>query len=100
MLTHIVLFRRRPGVEPDAALEADFATRLAALPGQIPTIRRWRFSANQLQRPSSWQWVLESAFDDEAVLDAYLVHPAHAGIVGALRHHFEWAAVDYTTPTD
>ena len=41
--------------------------------------------------------MLESAFDDEAALDAYLVHPAHTGIVGTLRHHFDWAAVDYTT---
>lgn len=97
MLTHIVLFRRKPGVDADAALDSEFAERLAALPQAIPWIRRWRFNANELQRPSSWQWVLESDFDDQAALDAYLVHPAHAGIVGKLRHHFDWAAVDYTS---
>lgn len=96
MLRHIVMFRRRPGVEPDAALERDFAARLPLLPQSIDSIRAWRFSANELQRPSSWQWVLESEFDDEAALDAYLAHPAHLAVVGALRHHFDWAAVDYT----
>ncbi len=100
MLRHIVMFRRKPGVEPDAELERDFAERLAALPRSIGFIRHWRFSANELQRPSSWQWVLESAFDDEAALDAYLTHPAHVAIVGSLRHHFDWAAVDYTDQGD
>lgn len=95
-LTHIVMFRRKPGHEPNAELEQGFARELAALPEAIPWIRRWRFSANELQRPSSWQWVLESDFDDEAALNAYLAHPAHAGVVVALRHHFDWAAVDYT----
>lgn len=95
------MFRRRPDVERDAALEARFAEQLGALPAAIASIRRWRLSTNELRRAASWDFVLESAFDDEAALDAYLVDPAHTAIVGSLRHYFEWAACDYTiTPGD
>lgn len=92
------MFRRRPGVERDAAVEADFFARLGALPASVPLIRHWRLSANELERPASWHYVLESTFDDAAALNAYLVHPAHLAVVGSLRHYFEWAACDYTSP--
>lgn len=95
MLTHIVMFRRKPGVDADVAVEARFFEQLGALHSQVPLIRRWRLSKNELERPTSWHYVLESAFDDVAALDAYLVHPAHVAVVGALRHYFEWAACDY-----
>ena len=96
VLIHIVMFRRKPGNEPDAAVEARFFDQLGALHSQVPLIRRWRLSRNQLARPTSWSYVLESAFDDVAALDAYLVHPAHVAVVGSLRHYFDWAVCDYT----
>lgn len=96
MLIHIVMFRRRPEVPRDEAAEAVFVQQLHALPGAIPLIRRWRLSVNELHRAASWNYVLESAFDDVDGLDRYLVHPQHLAIVGSLKHYFEWAACDYT----
>lgn len=96
MIRHIVLFRRRPDVERDAALEARLAARMSALGADIPAIRLWRVAANELTRPISWDYILESEVDSAAELDAYLFHPLHVALVADLKPYFEWAAVDYT----
>lgn len=96
MIRHIVLFRRRPGVESDAAREARLVARMSALGVDIPAIRLWRVAANELTRPISWDYILESEVDNAAELDAYLFHPLHVALVADLKPYFEWAAVDYT----
>ncbi len=96
MLRHIVLFRRKPEVTKDAALEAALAARMLALGAQVPAIRSWRFAANELDRAICWDYVLESEVDGKAALDAYLFHPLHQALVADLKPYFEWAAVDYT----
>lgn len=96
MLNHIVLFRRRPDVAPDPALEARLVAQMDALGTQIDGIRAWRLSRNELDRPICWGYVLESSFDDAAALTAYLVHPLHQALIAELKPYFEWAAVDYT----
>lgn len=96
MIRHIVLFRRRLGVERDAAREARLVARMSALGVDIPAIRLWRVAANELTRPISWDYILESEVDNAAELDAYLLHPLHVALVADLKPYFEWAAVDYT----
>lgn len=96
MLVHIVMFRRNPGIERDPAIERAFVSGLDGLPQRIALIRHWCLSVNELERPTSWHYVLESSFDDAAALDAYLTHPAHVAVVGSLRHYFDWAVCDYT----
>lgn len=96
MLNHIVLFRRKPDVAADSVLEQSLVARMDALGSRIEVIRDWRLSANELVRPISWTYVLESSFDDAEALDAYLFHPLHQALIADLRTYFEWAAVDYT----
>lgn len=96
MLNHIVLFRRRKDVAPDAGVEAALVARMHALEGQIEAIRTWRVSANEVDRPICWDYVLESGFDDLDGLNAYLYHPVHQALIADLKACFEWAAVDYT----
>jgi hypothetical protein len=96
MIRHIVLFRRKPGVTEDPALERALAERMTALGAQIPVIRHWRVAANELVRPISWQYVLESEVESAEALDAYLFHPRHQALIADLKPYFEWAAVDYT----
>lgn len=98
MMRHIVMFRRRPGVERDIAREQVLAARMAALGAQIPVIRAWRVAANELSRPICWDYVLESEVDDAQALDEYLFHPLHQALVADLKPYFEWAAVDYSVP--
>lgn len=96
MLNHIVLFRRRKDVAPDAQLEASLLERMDVLGAQIDAIRTWRLSANEVDRPICWDYVLESSVADVDGLNAYLFHPLHQALIADLKPYFEWAAVDYT----
>ena len=96
MLTHIVLFRRKAGIAKDADIESQFFERLRHLDQQIDLIRGWKLNANELDRPTSWLYVLESRFESVEALDAYLKHPAHQAVVADLKAYFEWAACDYS----
>ncbi|RKJ99090.1 Dabb family protein [Alicycliphilus denitrificans] len=96
MIRHIVLFRRKADAPADAAREASLVERMANLGARIPVIRHWRVAANELVRPISWHYVLESEVDDAKALDEYLFHPLHQALVADLKTCFEWAAVDYT----
>jgi hypothetical protein len=96
VIRHIVLFKRKAGVDKDAALEGALAERMAALGARIPAIRHWRVAANELVRPISWDYVLESEVETTQALDEYLFHPLHQALVADLKPYFDWAAVDYT----
>lgn len=97
MLKHIVMFRRKAEVAADPVLEKILTDRMDGLRDQVPGIRSWRLSANELDRPICWGYVLESSFDNTEGLNAYLFHPRHQALIADLRIYFEWAAVDYTT---
>lgn len=96
MLKHMVMFRRKTDVTQDDTLEKALTDRMVALGVQIPVIKGWRFAANELARPISWDYVLESEVEDTQALDAYLFHPLHQALAADLKPYFEWAAVDYT----
>jgi hypothetical protein len=96
VLKHIVLFRRQLDVSADPEREAGLVARMDAIGGQIDGVSAWKLSANEVERPICWGYVLESGFDDLAGLNHYLFHPLHQALIADLRTYFEWAAVDYT----
>ncbi|WP_313166480.1 Dabb family protein [Massilia oculi] len=96
MMRHIVMFRRRPDVQKQEELEASLIARMQQLDRQIDFVRDWRVSANELDRPICWDYVLESTFDDAEAVNRYLPHPAHQALVADLKPYFEWVAVDYS----
>ncbi|KQQ64970.1 stress protein [Pseudomonas sp. Leaf127] len=96
MMRHLVMFRRLPGVDKNPELEAALIQGMHDLERDIDFIRAWRVSANELDRPICWDYLLESSFDDAAAVQRYLPHPAHVALVTQLKTYFEWAAVDYT----
>ena len=96
MLNHIVLFKRKPDVPRQPELERSLVQCMRELETKVGGIRGWKISANELRRPISWDYVLESRFDDVRALDAYLQHPANIALVSILRTYFDWAACDYT----
>lgn len=96
MMRHIVMFRRRPGVDKQVELEASLIARMQQLDREIDFVRDWRVSANELDRPICWDYVLESTFDDAQAVNRYLSHPAHQALVTDLKPYFEWVAVDYS----
>jgi hypothetical protein len=96
MLNHIVLFKRKPDIQRQPELERSLVQCIRELETKVPAIRGWKVSANELRRAPSWDYVLESRFDDVRGLDAYLQHPAYIALVSILKTYFEWAACDYT----
>lgn len=98
MLNHIVLFRRKVELPRDEPLEASLVDRMHALGASIEEVRAWRVSANEVDRPVCWHYVLESSFDDLDGLNAYLFHPLHQALIADLKPYFEWAVCDYSAP--
>jgi hypothetical protein len=96
MMRHIVMFRRHSHLGKNVALETELVARMQRLESEIDFIRDWRVSANELDRPICWDYLLESTFDDAAAVERYLPHPAHQALVSSLKPYFEWVAVDYT----
>ena len=96
MMKHIVMFRRLPAVEKQPELERHLVKWMSELDKEIDFARSWKVSANELDRPICWDYVLETTFDDADGVARYLPHPAHVALVTELRKYFEWVAVDYT----
>lgn len=96
MMKHIVMFRRLPSVPKDAELENHLVQWMKDLKNDIDFARSWKVSANELDRPICWDYVLETTFDDADAVNRYLPHSAHVALVTELKKYFEWVAVDYT----
>ncbi|WP_175920927.1 Dabb family protein [Burkholderia latens] len=96
MMQHVVMFRRLAHVDADAVREAMLVARMRDLEREIDFIRAWRVSANELDRPVCWDYLLEATFDDAAAVERYLPHPAHQALIADLKTYFEWVACDYT----
>ena len=96
MIKHIVMFQRKAGVAFQAGLEQGLIERMRGLNKQVDCIREWRLQANEVDRPISWHYVLESSFDNVDALNEYLFHPVHQALIADLKPYFEGGAVDYT----
>lgn len=96
MIRHVVLFRRKEGVTLDLARESALIERMKDLGDRIPVIHHWRVAANEVERPVSWHYVLESEVNDARALDACLLHPLHQALAADFMPYFDWAVVDYT----
>lgn len=96
MLAHIVLFRPRAGLAPEArrALADAFETALR----QIPSVRRARVGRRvmhgrpyeQLMR-ADYPYAAVLEFEDVTGLQAYLEHPAHEQLASRFFDAFEEA---------
>lgn len=96
MMKHIVMFRRLPDVSTDSELESHLVQWMHGLGKDIDFVRGWKVSANELDRPICWDYLLEATFDDAEAVQRYLPHPAHVALVTELKKYFEWAAIDYS----
>lgn len=78
MITHIVLFKLADPTE-----EALLATRdkLLSMQGQIPQLRHLEAGIDVIRSERSYDIALITRFDSLEELQAYQVHPYHAGEV-------------------
>ena len=94
MLTHIVLFKFKPGTTEDQIQK--MAEGLGGLPQSIDEIREFRFGADIIRSERSYDLGLVSSFDDHDAMQRYQVHPEHQKVVGHIKTIAESiVAVDY-----
>ncbi|WP_126445439.1 Dabb family protein [Sulfuricystis multivorans] len=81
MITHLVLFKLKPGIAPSDPRFAAVQAAMAALPGKISVIRSWQHGVNLTPDAEAWDYGLIATFECEADLHAYFDHPAHLPVV-------------------
>ncbi|MDU0460231.1 MAG: Dabb family protein [Geobacteraceae bacterium] len=78
MITHIVFFKLSdPSVENMAATRA----KLLSMDGQIPLLRHLEAGVDVIRSERSYDVALITRFDSLEDLQAYQIHPYHAGEV-------------------
>lgn len=93
MLTHVVCFKYRDGI--DEAARADHRRRLKAL-ASIPGVVELTVGADVVQSARSYDTGLVIQFDDRAALDRYQSDPRHVPVAqlgASLAQHI--VAVDF-----
>lgn len=96
MIAHVVLFRLRGDVSPEA--RTDLAGAFEAALREIPSIRRVHVGRRFLHGRAyetlmtvDYQYAAVLEFDDPAGLRAYLEHPAHQQLASRFSEAFEQA---------
>jgi len=79
MIRHVVLFRFRPGLEPERQREFHAAT--AAFVKQIPAISAAQFGPNLRLQQEGFDYALLLDFVDATAFARYKAHPAHARFI-------------------
>jgi hypothetical protein len=87
MISHLVLFRFKPGIGRNDVRVHAAAQAMAGLPAAIPTIRGWEHGFNITSDVQAWDYGLRAAFDCEVDLHAYFEHPAHLPVLA------QWEAI-------
>jgi len=78
MLTHIVIWKYRPEVEP--AIRDEHVALLRRLASVVPRIESLSVGFDLLRQQRSYDTGLVALFRDRAALDAYTVHPEHVKV--------------------
>lgn len=78
MITHIVLFKLSDPSEENLAATRN---KLLSMEGQIPFLRHLEAGVDVIRSERSYDVALTTRFDSLEELQAYQVHPYHAGEV-------------------
>ncbi|RNC69241.1 MAG: Dabb family protein [Desulfuromonadales bacterium] len=78
MITHIVFFKLH---EPTAAIIGTTRELLESMGGEIPLLRHLEVGVDVIRSERSYDLALVTKFDSLEDLQAYQVHPYHAGTV-------------------
>lgn len=78
MIAHIVLFKLKESTTENAAAVRDM---LLSMNGKIPMLRHLEVGVDVIRSERSYDVALYTKFDNLADLQAYQIHPYHAGSV-------------------
>ena len=97
MLTHLVIWKYKPDIEPE--VREEHVNMLRSLANKIPELESLQVGFDVLNLPRSYETGLVAVFQDRAGLEAYTVHPEHikaAEFGRSISAHV--ASVDFETP--
>ena len=93
MIRHLVMFQFN---EPKQEALAQAKEKLEALMGVVPSLRAMEVGLDFIGSERSMDLGIIADFDDEAGLEAYVVHPVHQEVASFIRAHASGSkAVDY-----
>jgi hypothetical protein len=78
VITHVAVFRWKPGTE--GARVAAFSAALDEMVPRIPAIRSYRHGRDIAATDGTWDYAVVAEVDDVDALRAYLDHPAHVEV--------------------
>ena len=95
MLRHLVAWNLKPAHNNPETL-ALVHRELASLKDRVPLVKSLTVVSTAILPRSNRQIMLDTIFEDEAALDAYLIHPEHKQVVEVISHLLdERTVVDY-----
>ncbi len=94
-VTHLVLFKLKPGVLKNDARYIKAVSVLNDLPKKIPYISDWSAGENFSTRPIAVDFGLHVVFDSKKDLQNYLVHPAHVEASNLWKEIADWTIADF-----
>ena len=97
MLTHLVIWKYKPEIEPE--VREEHGKMLRSLANKISEVESLQVGFDVLRLPRSYDIGLAAVFRDRAGLEAYTVHPEHikaAEFGRSISAHV--ASVDFETP--
>jgi len=94
MLRHVLLFKFYDNVPEETRARAVAA--LKELGALVPEVREWSVERDIGVRPGRNHDLAQvSAFDDQAALERYRVHPEHIRVRDLMATCCDWVVVDY-----
>lgn len=98
MIKHIVMIKLRDFETEKLKKEkaSQFKIMLEQLVDQVPELKSMEVGLNFSAKPSAYDIVLTSMFEDEKALENYRIHPEHVKVLDFLKQIMEkTAVVDY-----
>jgi hypothetical protein len=95
MIRNIVLFKLNEGVSRDSAEVETGLDLVEELNKRIPEIREWEIGWHAFDTsPVSYDWALNSLFDDTDAFVRFFNHPAHQAAIAHWKNLSTWVVVD------
>ncbi len=95
MISHLVLFKFKPGVDREDVRVLAVVQDMDGLPLAIPAIRGWEHGFNITDDGGAWDYGLRALFDSEADLHAYFEHSAHLPVLARWEEVADLLFCDY-----
>lgn len=94
MITHIVLFKLKAGIERTSPSVVE-AERLAeAVGGHVPELHTWRVGWNSVDRDIGYDYAAIGTLSDLSALEKFQTNEFHLGSVQKWRLISDWVVVD------